>query len=152
VALDLPAIVAAVQTHAAASGHIERVAGHEPTNAPGGGITASVWLDRIRPVPGRSGLGSTSVLVVLQVRLQIPLRGDLDDVDPLLAAAADDLMRAYTGDYTLGGQVVFVDLLGQTDARLEGQAGYLAAGDGQMFRVFTITLPVVIDDLFDQEA
>ena len=152
-ALDLPAIVAAVQTHAAASGHIERVAGHEPTNAPGGGITASVWLDRIRPVPARSGLGSTSVLVVLQVRLQAPLRGELDDVDPLLAAAADDLMRAYSGDYSLGGQVVLVDLLGQTGAQqLEGQAGYLSAGDGQMYRVFTLTLPVVLDDLWSQES
>lgn len=151
-ALDLPAIVAAVQTHAAASGHIERVAGHEPTNAPGGGITASVWLDRIRPVPARSGLGSTSVLVILQVRLQAPLRGELDDVDPLLAAAADDLMRAYTSDYTLGGEVVFVDLLGQTDTRLEGQAGYLRPDGDQVYRVFTITLPVVLDDLWSQEA
>jgi hypothetical protein len=62
-------------------------------------------------------------------------------------------MRAYSGDFTLGGEVVFVDLLGQTGAQqLEGQAGYLSAGDGQMYRVFTITVPVVIDDLFDQEA
>jgi len=151
-ALDLPGIVAAVQTHAAASGHIERVAGHEPISTPGGGVTASVWLGRIRSVPARSGLAATSALVVLVVRLQIPWRGDLDNVDLQLAAAVDDLMRAYTGDFTLGGQVANIDLHGESGIRLEGEPGYLRPDDGQVYRVFTITVPLIINDLWTQAA
>jgi hypothetical protein len=86
------------------------------------------------------------------VRLQIPWRGDLDNVDLQLAAAADDLMRAYTGDFTLGSQVANVDLLGESGTRLEGRAGYLQPSDGQVYRVFTITLPIVVNDLWDQAA
>jgi hypothetical protein len=62
-------------------------------------------------------------------------------------------MRAYSGDYTLGGQVVLVDLLGQaSDAQLEARAGYLRPDDGLVYRALTITIPLVRDDLWTQEA
>ena len=65
--LDTTAIMNAVLSHAAASGYFDRVAGHEPKNAPGNGLSAAVWVDRIGPVPAGSGLAATSALVVLNV-------------------------------------------------------------------------------------
>lgn len=149
-ALDLAAIRAAVESHALATGHLERSSGHEPDNATGLGVTAAVWVDEIMPVRRRSGLAATSTLLTLMIRLQIPMGGD--EVDPQLLAAADALMRAYSGDFELGGEVAAVDLLGMAGgSSLRGKAGYLEQ-DGILYRVFVITLPLLIDDLFAQEA
>jgi len=149
VALDLTAIRAAVESHALASGYCESVNGHEPENAPGLGITAAVWVDEVQPVRVRSGLAATSVLVTLSIRLQTPIGGD--EVDPALLAAADALMRAYSGDFELGGEVAAVDLLGLAGTPMRGKAGYLPQDD-QLYRVFVITLPLLVDDLWSQAS
>lgn len=151
-ALDLRTIRAAVESHALATGYFAATAGHEPENATGPGITAAVWVDELLPVRRRSGLASTSTIVVLQVRLQMPTTYEpADDIDPLLLDAADALMRAYSGDFELGGVVAAVDLLGLAGGpMLRGKAGYLPQGDGQLYRVFVITLPLLVDDLFAQ--
>jgi hypothetical protein len=148
VALDLVAIRAAVESHALATGHLERSAGHEPENGPGQGVTAAVWVDEVLPVKRRGGLASTSALVTLSIRLQTPVGGD--EVDPQLLAAADALMRAYSGDFDLDGTVTAVDLLGMAGGDgMRGKAGYLPQDD-QLYRVFVITLPLLVDDLFAQ--
>lgn len=148
-ALDLDAIRAAVESHALASGYFERVNGHEPENAPGLGISAAVWVDEWFFVKSRSGLNVTSTCVLMQIRLQTPVGGD--EVDPALLTAADALMRAYSGDFELGGQVAAVDLLGMADGSpgMRGKAGYLPQDD-QLYRVLVITLPLLVDNLFDQ--
>ncbi|MGD9749786.1 MAG: hypothetical protein AB7W59_02205 [Acidimicrobiia bacterium] len=151
--LDLAGIRAAVESHALASGHLDRSTGHEPDHGPGQGISAAVWVDEVRPVRARSGLASTSALVVLQLRLQMPMTYEpADDIDPLLLGAADALMRAYSGDFELGGEVAAVDLLGMSGGpSLQGKAGYLPQDD-QLYRVFVITLPLLVDDLWEQVA
>lgn len=147
-ALDLAAIRAAVESHALATGHLERSAGHEPENGPGQGVTAAVWVDEVQPVKSRGGLAATSALVILQIRLQTPVGGD--EVDPVLLAAADALMRSYSGDFDLDGTVSAVDLLGMAGSGgMRGKAGYLPQDD-QLYRVFVITLPLLVDDLFAQ--
>lgn len=150
-ALDLAAIRAAVESHALATGHLERSAGHEPENGPGQGVTAAVWVDDLFHVKRRSGLNVTSTCLLMQIRLQTPVGGD--EVDPLLLAAADALMRAYSGDFELGGEVAAVDLLGMAEGSpgLRGKAGYLQQDD-TMYRVFVITLPLLVDNLWNQEA
>jgi len=149
-ALDAAGIVDAVISHALASGLFETVSGHEPKKAPGTGITAAVWLQSISPVPTGSGLTSTTGRVELRVRIyQNMLSEPQDDIDPAITAAVDALMTAYSGDFTFGGRVRNVDLLGQAGAPLGGQAGYLPQ-DGKLYRVFDITLPVVVSDLWTQ--
>jgi hypothetical protein len=153
VSIDATAIMAAAGSHVAASGHFDRVAGHEPKNAPGRGLSAAVWVDRIAPVPAGSGLSRTSALVVLNVRAYTNMLADPPDaIDPNLVAAVDALMTAYSGDYDLGGLVRNVDLLGAAGGDgMSAQAGYIQQ-DGKLFRVFTITLPLIISDVWEQVA
>lgn len=143
-------IIEAVESHAAASGWFERVNGHEPKNAPGSGVTAAVWMQRLAPAALASGLAATSALLTVSVRLYTPLMQEPQDaIDPNMTAAAAALMGAYTGDFTLGGLIRNVDLLGQFGEGLSAQAGYLEQ-DKRMFRVMTITVPLVLNDVWEQ--
>lgn len=149
-ALDSKSIIEAVASHAATLGYFERVNQHEPKSAPGKSLTAAVWVDRIRPVPRRSGLASTSALVVLNLRIYTSMtREPQDAIDPEMTAAVDALMNAYNGDFTLGGMTGNVDLLGAHGFRLEAQAGYLTQ-DGIVYRVMTVAIPVVVNDVWTQ--
>jgi hypothetical protein len=149
--LDASTILNEVQSHAMSSGLFERVNGHEPKNAPGNGLTAAVWAQDIAPVRG-SGLASTSARVVFNVRIYSSmLQEPQDAIDPQILNAVDVLMTAYSGDFTLGGNVRNIDLLGQTGQALSALAGYINQ-DNKMYRVMTIALPVIVNDVWEQVA
>lgn len=148
--LGLRAIIDAAVSHALELGWFDQVSGHEPKRAPGLGLSAAVYAQRLSFVRERSGLNSTSALVVLNVRCMTSMLAEpQDDIDPNLLNAVDALMRAYSGDFTLGDLVANVDLLGAHSPGLAADAGYLNQ-DQQLYRVVVITLPLVINDLFDQ--
>lgn len=147
--LGITSILDAVVSHALASGHFEAVNGHEPKSLPSGGLTAAVWADRITPVR-TSGLTSTSVLVVLNVRLYANAQQEpADAIDPALIDAVDTLCAAYVGDYELGELVRQVDVRGQHGQPLDVRAGYIQQ-DGALLRVLTIALPLVVNDLWEE--
>ncbi len=147
--LDSNALINGARSIAATLGVFAKINGHEPKNAPGQGLTLSLWLDRIRPVR-TSGLASTSALVVMNARIQTPFLSEpQDDIDPRLANAAGLLIGAYTADFTLGGLVRKIDLLGANGIALEGQAGYIEQ-DRKEFRVFTLSIPLVVNDCWPQ--
>lgn len=149
--IDGAGIMGAVADHALRSGLFERVNGHEPKNAPGNGLTAAVWVDYVGPVLS-SGLATTSARLVLNVRIYSSMLQDPQDaIDPNIIAAVDDLFEAYSGDFDLGGRVRNVDLLGSSGTALSAQAGYLEQ-DRKNFRVMTITLPVIVNDAWEQVA
>jgi hypothetical protein len=151
VALNIQGILDAVISHAAASGHFEAVNGHEPANAPGHGLTCAVWADQVAPVRS-SGLASLSVRLIFNVRIYTSaIQEPPDAIDPNLVAAVDTLCAAYAGDFTLGGLVREVDLLGQHGQPIEVRAGYIQQ-DGQLYRVATISLAVVVNDLWTEAA
>jgi hypothetical protein len=153
--LGAAAIVDAVISHALATGQFARVNGFEPKSAPGSGLTAAVWADTLGPYPAGSGLAQTSGRVVLKIRLYTSMLSEPQDaIDPALLDAVDVLMAAYSGDFTLGGLVRNVDLLGAAGggaagAGLTAQAGYLNAS-GQLMRIMDISLPVLVNDLWSQ--
>lgn len=150
--LDIRTILDAVETHALASGFFQTVNGHEPKSAPQNGLTAAVWVEQIGPARGGSGLDSTSTRLALFVRLYTPMVQQSEDaIDPDMMTALDALMAAYSGDFTLGGLVRAVDLLGAYGDPLSARAGYLTTS-GAEFRVMTITLPLVVNDLWEQAA
>lgn len=150
--LDLTTIIGAVESHALASGYFDSVNGHEPLSPPTSGVTCAVWTEQIGPARGGSGLLSTSSRLALFVRLYTPMTQlPADGIDPNMMAALDALFTAYSGDFTLGGLVRDVDLLGTFGDPLSGRAGYLNAS-GTDYRVFTITLPLIVNDLWEQVA
>lgn len=150
--LDITTILNTVQDHALTSGYFTRVNGHEPKSAPDTGLTCAVWVEQIGPARGGSGLAATSTRLALNVRLYTPMLSEPEDaIDPNLMTALDALMAAYSGDFTLGGLVREVDLLGTYGDPLSARAGYLTTS-GAEYRVVTITLPLVVSDLWEQVA
>lgn len=149
-ALDINGLLDAVVSHAMASGHFERVNQHEPENPPGHGLTCAVWANRIIALRS-SGLNSVSTLVAFDVRIFSPMFDPPDAIDPTMVAAVDSLCAAYTGDFTLGGLVRQIDVLGAHGQPLDVRAGYLQQ-DGTKYRVMDIALPCIVNDLWEEVA
>lgn len=148
--LGTSAILAAVISHAKATGKAERVLTHEPKSAPGNGITVAVWVQSLRPVAGASGLASTTARLELSVRVYTNFIAKPEDaIDTRLLDAVDQLMAAYSGDFELGGLIRNVDLLGEHGDPLSADAGYLEQ-DSKLYRVMVITLPLIVNDLWSQ--
>lgn len=153
--INSSALVDRLSSHAASLGYFETVNTHEPKNAPGNGLHAVVWADSIGPARGQSGLTHTSALVVMNVRLYCSFVAEPQDmIDPNLMEAVDALVAAYSGDFELGGLARTVDLLGTASgnqAPLSARAGYLEQ-DKKIFRIFTITVPLIVNDAWEQVA
>ena len=151
-ALDIDSILTEVISHAQTLGVFQEVNGHEPKSAPGNHVTAAVWVQELDPVPGMSGLASSSIRLGLMVRMYAPMISEAPDaIDPNLLKALDALCAAYTGDFTLDGTVTEVDIFGAYGDPMRGRAGYVNQ-DGRMYRVMDLTVPVIVTDLWDQEA
>jgi hypothetical protein len=150
-AINSQALIDALASHAMATGHFDQVNQHEPKSKPGRGLTCAVWIDRIEPARGRSGLTSTTARVTFNVRIyQNFIKQPQDMIDPEVMEAADVLMEAYSGDFTLGGEAAFVDLMGASQGHpLFGQSGYINI-DNHVYRVFTMVVPVIVNDAWPQ--
>lgn len=150
--LNVTEILSQVESHALAAGYFDRVNTHEPKAAPGNGLTVAIWVDRIGPVPDNSGLTVTTGVLALMVRIYSNmLQEPQDAIDPNVTIAVDHLLGAYSGDFELGGNVRNVDLLGQSGTPMSAQAGYIDI-DHKLFRVMTITLPLIVNDQWSQGA
>ena len=148
--VDAVSIMDDLQSHAMTLGIFERVNLHEPKNSPGSGLSCAIWADFIGPVPSSSGLAATSALLVFNIRIYSNMLAEPQDfIDPEVIKAVDLLMEAYSGDFELGGDVAWIDLLGQSGRVMQAQAGYITQ-DSKAFRVMTITLPVVLNDSWVQ--
>lgn len=149
--LNLEGVLTALTNHAAASGKFDNVLRHEPKNAPGGRLTLALWVQAIEPAD--SGLASTSVKIVAMARIyHSAFSQSPDRIDPAVIRAVDRFIAAVTGDFTLGGLVRCVDLLGVGGGTpLSAQAGYLDQ-DGKIFRVMDVTVPLILNDVWTQFA
>lgn len=148
-ALDIQGILDVICSHALATGCFEAVNQYESKQSPGNGITAAVWVDRITPIR-TSGLANTTVKIDLVLRLYSSTYMEpYDDIDPNLTRALDILMRAYCGDFEVAGHVRHIDIFGAYGSPLESRSGFMNL-DGKEFRVFTIRVPLICDDLWAQ--
>jgi hypothetical protein len=137
----------------ASSGWFERVNKHEPKNAPGRGVTASVWVQGVDPVKA-SGLASTTIRVEFNARLMIPMLSEpQDDIDENLLMTLDSVFNLFSGDFELGGNVNLrmIDLLGAHGTPLSARAGYLTQ-DRIAYRTFLVVIPLIINDNWTQVA
>lgn len=150
--IDAHALFDALVSHALGLGLFDRVASHEPENAPGNGLTCVFTLDPafLRPDPQRSGLAVTSVRLTVRAQILQPVTTQPADAnDAVLLDATARLIEAYHTDFTLGGRVRNVDLLGGSGAPLQADAAYLEI-DGQVYRSVSIPIPLIVSDVFSQ--
>ena len=66
--------------------------------------------------------------------------------EKVVLAAACSLLAAYSGAFTLGGNVRDLDPLS-----ISAQPRYMTM-EGHTFRVYEITLPIVVNDLWSEVA
>lgn len=150
--MNVSELFAGVVDHAKRSGLFPGgVNTHEPKSKPEP-LSASVWIQRIDPDRRHSGLAATSTRVEFALRVYTPmLSNDPDAIDPAVVTAVDTLMAAYTADFQLGGEALDIDLLGHSGQPMAAVAGYLDVG-GTMYRVMTITVPIIVADAWAQTA
>jgi hypothetical protein len=152
-AINSQDLVDRVASHAKASGLFDRVNKHEPKNKPGRGLTCAIWVDRIEAARGRAGLSSTTARVVLNCRIYTNmLQNPQDAIDPNVMRATDVMFEAFSGDFSLGSEDRWIDLLGATQGHpLFSQSGYINI-DTMTYRVMTITVPIIVEDAWTQAA
>lgn len=150
-AVDYRAITDELASMAQRTGLFDVVNKHEPKNPPGRGITCSVFYAGKRPTQ-RSGLHKTSVVGRWVVQVECPMiREPQDEIDTDLCTAADSIWSALTGGFTLDiTGVRGVDLLGSEGDPVMDEAGYVTRDKDRLYRVIGITVPVIINDAFDQ--
>lgn len=148
-ALDADSIFNAVESHAMSLGLFEVVNGHAPKSPPNSGLGFSVTVEAVDPIPS-SGLAVTSVRLGLDVRLYRSFMSQpADAIDPNLLSAMSVLFTEYIGNFTLGGLIREVDVLGSHGPGLSVRAGYIDQG-GQDNRAFRITLPLIVNDVWTE--
>ncbi len=148
--MDIEGFYVAIESHALGLGRFDRVGRHEPKNAPGSGLTVAIVGTRGSAT--QSGLAATTVRVEFTVRIYTNMMQEPQDaIDPALFAATDLLINAYSGDFTLGGTVMAVDLLGLAGDGLGWVDGYITI-DQTMYKVVDITLPLLVEDAWTQAA
>jgi len=147
----------ALVSHAQRLGIFDSVNGHEPRSAPGTGLSWALWIQTVRPFAPRSGLAATSLALIYSSRLQIAIPKDtvsLDAMDPHLSDAAIAMLASLSADFELDGLLDGnIDLMGATGVQfgLGAEAGYIEQ-DGTLYRVMTLTIPIIVNDVLLQAA
>lgn len=144
-------VLSRIESLALDSGYFDDVNGHEPKSSPGTKVTFAVWVQNIIPVES-SGLAITSGLFILNGRIYMSMmRKPYEIIDPKITAAASYIIGRMNASFQLGGNdgVRAIDLLGMAGTKLSAAAGYVEI-DRQMLRVMTITIPIIINDMWAQ--
>lgn len=147
----IAAIVAAVISPAQTLGVFDKVNGHEPKSAPASGVVCSYFLDFFGPMPSRSGLDRSSMMLVYQARIQTSMLAEpVDEIDPALLKATSALLLKYHGDFDLGVGDLELDLLGMFwQGGIAARAGYVTQGSTQ-YRAMIMSIPIIINDAYLQ--
>jgi hypothetical protein len=132
-------------------GVFTKVSQHEPKSAPESDISAGVWMDYIGPA--ESGLADTSTKCTFIVRVyQNFISEPQDRIDPAVWKAVNLVLESINGEFRLGlNDVRNVDIFGHYGDALEARGGYIDI-DNKMFRVVTITVPIILNDSYVQVA
>jgi hypothetical protein len=154
-AFDASAIAALfdeVTSRAKSLGDFETVTAHEPLSAPVSLPALAVWWSGISPARGASGLSATSTRCEFKARVYLSgANTGADTREKKLLFLAAQVLGAYSAAFTLGGDAMAVDLLGAWGSPLEATPGWQMF-DEKPFRVSEITIPVILDGTFLQEA
>lgn len=145
-------VLNAVKSKAKATGKFSQVLLHEPDNVPPD-YGCAIWVDSVKPVR-TSGLASTSVLVIIMLRIYgSGMTEPKDTIDIEIVEALDEMMLDIVGDFQLDGlsNLRQVDIFGAHGTELSAESGYVNSQE-MIYRVMTMTIPLVFNDLWDQTA
>lgn len=152
---NLSDLIAEVVGYALGSGRFDSVNGHEPKNSPGTGVVGAVWMGPLKPIK-ESGLAATSCCLSLMFRVYVDFKSQpFDAIDPTVTAAIIDMMNYITGDFGFASLdfIRSVDLIGMPGVSdgMTAAPGYVEI-DRVIYRVFTLTIPCIINDMFAQSS
>jgi len=150
VTLNLRSIQSALLDHALSSGLFAAVGTENPDSIVGNGLTATLYLASIGPLPVISGLSTTSTRVEFRLMITSPLNGD-EDMDLKLLEAVDQMIESYSGEFTLGGLIRNIDVLGANGSPLSGEGAYIRVNQVNT-RVFEIVVPCIVNDVWSQNG
>jgi hypothetical protein len=149
--VDVDGLLNVLASIARRNGYLDAVLIGEPKRKPAEGITMGIWLDVLGPA--LSGAGATSLRALWFARIYTNMLAEPADlIDPKMTCAAAAFMGGVTNDFRLARhpQVRSIDLLGSHGVALEGRAGYIEQ-DGKLYRTITVTVPILLNDVWDQE-
>jgi hypothetical protein len=150
IGFDLAAMLDAFRSLCRKSGGFDFVSAHELRKAPAARFSLGAWLAGLRPIPGRSGLASTSLRVLLQARIYMPLQGDPDQLDTEMARRVDLIWSALHGDITITAAEHEVDILGAYGDPILADSGWLPMPDNTPVRVADLFVPIIVNDAYAQ--
>ncbi len=148
--LDIAPLLDEFRSLCRRSGGFDFVAQHELRKAPAQKFALGAWWLRTKPIPQRSGLAATSLLVTLQARIYMPLQGDPDKLDTEMWRRVDLIYAALHADIALTAQQHEIDILGAFGDGLTADGGWLPMPDNTPVRIGDINAPFVIDDAYAQ--
>lgn len=147
----LTTLMGAVHDTIAKLGAFEGITFHEPKSSPQSN-TASLWVDRLVPIAAASGLDTVSGVLVLNCRIYNRFNAEPQDaIDPEVVEAASAVINAFVGGFTIGGLTRNVDIFGSNGFSLTAVAGYIHQ-DQSLYRVMTVQIPLIINDLWTEVA
>lgn len=147
----IASIVTKLRDHAGQLGIFEHVEGHALVNPPPSGLAVGFEFGTLRGGAQFSGLSVTSAVLTWTASIYKTMQSQpADDIELVTPGAAAALINAYSGDYDLGGMVRNIDLLGMTGQGLSADGGYLKMPDGATFRTAVVTIPMIVNDVFEQ--
>lgn len=150
----LRGVLSTVVDKVSGTGKFETVFPYEPLSAPTETLSAAVFVsDPVTPIASTSGLTGADARLVIMVRVlrRASMASPGEDVDLDALDAADAVMDALAGGYTLGGTVRNVDVLGESGQGLTILPGY-ATIDKTIFRLMDITVPVEMNNVWGYGA
>jgi hypothetical protein len=132
-------------------GPFTQVITHEPKSAPTSLPAAAIWFRRLAPAGAASGLASVSGVVTFTWRVyQASMLAEPQNaIDPGLLKNTALVLEALSENFTLTGNARNVDLFGELGQQLEAVSGFIAH-DGKLLRVADITIPCIVNDLWQE--
>lgn len=141
IATSLSALSSALK----ATGVFEAVVSAEPKSSPPTkGMSVALFLASIGP--GEITLSQASAVYTFTVRIFLNALGQSPEALELaIAAGVDTIMDKLAEDFTLGDSIRAPDFGGIFGTQVGGETGYIEV-NGNMFRVFDLTVPLIVND------
>lgn len=148
--LNTAAVLSALVSHGQSLGVFDAVYPGEPKAKPTEkGLHLTIFYDRWLPST-RPGLAVTSVVEVWNLRVGLPMLAQpVGEVERQVLTGMDRMMESLNSDFTLGGLIAGIDIMGMSGIGMSGRAGYLNH-DGTLFRVINNEVPLLLDDVWEQ--